>query len=642
MVQNRGHAPIIIEEFSGLFKRGDADSCPLDHFSDCENVKSIESGFETRPGLDTLVAKGNIVRMYNYKMAEGESLIALDINGDFWHALLDGSGTVFGPILSISDATDFDIYTTGSYCYITPFTTFIDNNGTEFQKGLENEFVYVYKGDGTSARKAAGSGPIGGSSCLVGYPFQVFGLGVVNKGIHIIGVTQYDGGDESGGLGPEGLSVILVEDDESEISLNNIPLGDVGAVGRKIYMTKAIDLSDWNPDGDLRSNYTFYLAKDIPDNTTITAVINIADTSLTIPFVGGGGLNTLTNGNMFTENTNTDGFVDLGLHVIGVLFETDTGYFTAPGPDFFSVQSFVNETRAIGVHYIPVSPDSFVIRRHLVATKRILDFNGNNRKPEFQFQLFFIPDGTIDNNTDTDKVVSFYDADLLEDASHLIDNFSEIPAGVNLASYNGRMTLCGTFDNPSRVYVSAKLEPEAIDQIDGILDLPIDGNPCTMSQEFRDVLYLFKKTRTYSSVDNGDVPSTWDIVPLDLGIGCPVHGIAQVLDSGGVNIDFLLICDFSGIMLFNGNYTRPELTWKIQDYWLALDKNDYKNIQILNDTVNQFIYLTLPNKKILFADYSNGLNPKSIRWWPWRFDIETNTIALYNVNTLAIGSKQLI
>jgi hypothetical protein len=642
VIRNRDHQPVVIEEFNGLFKRGDADSCPLDHFSDCNNIKFIESGFETRDGLDTLIAKGNVVRMYNYKMAEGESLILLDSNGDFYHALLDGSNTVYGPILSISDAEDFDIYANNAFCFITPFKTYIDGNGVEYQKGIENEFVYVYKGDGSNARKAAGAPPVGGASGLVGYVQIVNGIGVVDKGFHIIGVTQYDGGDESGGLGPEGLSIIFVDEGSTQVALNNVPLGDVGAVGRKVYMTKAIEPADWNPVGDIRSNYTFYLAVDIPDNTTISTIVNVSDANLTTPFVGGGGLNTLTNSNMYAQNSEDDGFCDLGLHVIGVIYETDTGYLTAPGPDFFAVQSFVNEAKAINVQNIPISPDSFVTKRHLVATKAIPVFNGNNRKDQFQFQFFFIPDGNIDNNTDIEKTVSFYDADLLEDASHLIDNFSEIPAGVNLSEYNSRMCLSTTFDYPSIIYASAPGEPEAIDQVDGIIEIPIDGNPVTISQQFRGILYGFKRTRTYAISDNGDVPSTWEVTALDVGIGSPVHGIAQVLDSGGVNIDFLLVCDFSGLMLFNGVFARPELTWKIQDYWLAIDRNDFKNIQILNDTIRQIIYITLPDKTMLFGDYSNGLDPKNIRWTPWTFDIETNTIALIETNTLAIGSLQLI
>jgi hypothetical protein len=44
----RDHEPIVLEEFNGLWKRGDPESCPIDHFPDGENFQSIESGFETR------------------------------------------------------------------------------------------------------------------------------------------------------------------------------------------------------------------------------------------------------------------------------------------------------------------------------------------------------------------------------------------------------------------------------------------------------------------------------------------------------------------------------------------------------------------------------------------------------------------
>ena len=94
-------------------------------------------------------------------------------------------------------------------------------------------------------------------------------------------------------------------------------------------------------------------------------------------------------------------------------------------------------------------------------------------------------------------------------------------------------------------------------------------------------------------------------------------------------------------MLFNGVYARPELSYVIQDYWLALDRNDFSQIQIINDTILQRIYIALPDRVILYADYSYGLDPKSVRWFPWSFDIYVNTIALIQTNVLAIGSSQL-
>lgn len=629
----RDHNPIPIEEFNGWWKRGDQDSVPIDHFSDCENIQYIESGFETRDGLDTLLAQGNIVRLYNYRMQTGESLLLLNTSGEIFHALLDGSNTVYGPILTISGMTDFGFVSIAGRAYITPFDTFTDLNGINYQKGIQNEFVYVYKGDGTAARKAAGDPPTAPDDTpFIAYNSSINGL--VTPGIHVLGVTFSNGADDSTALGTTVRPLIYAianPTNGNQIIVNNLPIGGAGITERRIWMTQAIDPALFNPDLD---SYTYYLAKTVSDNTTLSTIVDIDDASLTSAFVAGT-LPNPTTGGLEVRNTDTDGHCDLGLHVIGVVYETDTGYLTSPGPEALGVQTFVNENRAIEVSNIPVSPDSFVTKRHLVASKAITNFNGDDRG----FQLFFIPDGDINDNTTTSLVINFYDEELLDDASHLIDNFAEIPAGVTLTTYHSRMVLTTTFDDISLSYLSAPGEPEAIDQVDGIVIAPLDGNPLTNAQEYRDVLYLFKKTRTIAVNDNGDVPSTWVPVILDQGIGASVHGIGTVLDSGGVNIDFLLVADYSGILIFNGAYQRPELTWKIADFWTSLDRNNFDYFQLLNDSLNQIVYMNYQDGKILFGDYKNGLTPKNIRWTPWRFDIECNTIALIHTDTLVIGAS---
>jgi len=103
----RSHGALLIEEFNGLWKRGPDDSCPLDHFSDCNNVAYVEGGYETRPGLDILLAVGKVVRMYDYKTQTVEGLLILNTLGQIFHALLDGSNTVYGPLLTIAKMTDF-------------------------------------------------------------------------------------------------------------------------------------------------------------------------------------------------------------------------------------------------------------------------------------------------------------------------------------------------------------------------------------------------------------------------------------------------------------------------------------------------------------------------------------------------------
>ena len=501
--QLRDHPPITIEEFNGLWQRGGDEAVPLDHFAEATNIQFIESAFKTRDGIDVYVpGVDDIVRMYNYKMQDQESLLILDSTGDLYHVLIDGTATVYGPILSIAAMDDFGFQAWAGRAYINPFENYTDTDGVTRQRGINGEFLYVYLGDGTAARKAAGDPPTGAAM---------------------------------------GVSV------------------SAGA-----------------------------------------------------------------------------GFSDLGFHLFAVVYETDTGYLTAPGPAVFTGATQTSTTKGYDITGVPVSPSGFVTKRHIIATKTILNYNGD----QDGFQFFFVPEGNIDNNTGTTISVNFYDLDLLDDASHLIDNFSEIPAGVGLTTYNSRLVSSCFFTDESLVRLSHPGEPEAISQVDGLIIVPLDGLPITEVQEYRDVLYMFKQTRTWASVDNGDAPATWSGPDaIDQGIGAPVHGIGQVLDTGGVNIEMLLIADFSGLMIFNGSYARPELSWKIQDLWLSLDEDAFNQIQILNDTILQVFYITLPDGTLLIADYANGLNAKDIRFAHWTADITFKTIALVEKNKLIIGSN---
>jgi len=513
----RDHDPIIIEEFNGWWDRGDAESVPSDHFIVADNVQYFNSGVETRDPIDkyqTLgTPLGKILRFYDYVMQSGQSLIVLVEGGKIYHVI--GADVMHGPVLTIPEMTDFGFVAVNGRAYITPFKTYTNSQGKNYELGIKNEFLYVYKGDGTPARKAGGAPPVGGA------------------------------------------------------------------------LTAALDV---------------------------------------------------------------DGLTDIGMHLIAVVYETDTGYLTALGPAVFAQLEF-DGAHKILVSGIPVSPDSFVKKRHLVSSKAITNYNGDQKG----YQFFFIPDGNIENNVDTSKVVQYFDADLLSDASHLIDNFTEIPSGVALNTYHSRLVLVGEFgtdetlkdlpvgitDNRSVARVSFAGEPEAISKVDGLIIAPLDGNALTNCQEFRDVLYLYKMTRTLGYSDNNDEPGTWSEEVIDQGVGAPVHGIATVLDSGGVNVDFLLIADWSGLMLFNGTYARPELTWKIEDYWMSLARNDFRFIQIVNDSLSKKIWITLPppNQHImLHADYGNGIDSKNIRWAKWIFDVKFATVALIETNKVVLGA----
>jgi len=131
-------------------------------------------------------------------------------------------------------------------------------------------------------------------------------------------------------------------------------------------------------------------------------------------------------------------------------------------------------------------------------------------------------------------------------------------------------------------------------------------------------------------------------------MGCGVHGIATVVDAGSANIDYLIVASYKGITMFNGRYILPELTWKIQTTWLAQEfKTKNRIIQMVNDSVNQLLYIVMTDRTVMYGNYANGFDPKSIRWCPWTFKltdvipIYVNTLALVNVSELIFGCDQV-
>lgn len=495
----RDHAPITIEDFNGLWARGDDDTIPLDHFKEATNIQYFDGGFQTRDGLDvfqSVSALSDVLRIHPYKMMSGLTLLVLTSNGSIHHVI---SPTVtHNNILVKPTMTDFNVVSFAGRAYITPF--FTDANGIE--KGLQNEFLYVYQGAGIPARKAAGDPPVG-----------------------LVAVSN-------------------------------------GAAGN----------------------------------------------------------------------------MDEGLHLFGVVFESDTGWLSPPAA--FAQHTTVPLT-TVSFNNVPISLQPHIIKRHIVATRMIQTsvFSGDLDGYEY----FFIPGAIINDNTTTFlNNVGFYDIDLLEDASHLIDNFAEIPAGVGLTMYHGRLVLTTTFSDISVAYLSEAGEPEAINQVDGVLIVPLDGNPLTNCQEYRDVLYLFKPVRTVGYHDNQDVPATWQSFVVDEANGCPVHGIATVLDSGSVNTDYLIIANYTGVRLFNGAFIDAELSYKIENFWRALDRTLFRRLELIDDTIAKKLYIVLPTGNVLHGDYENGLEHEGIKWAHWTYHLWITSVEIVNIDRIVLGSKIVV
>jgi hypothetical protein len=494
----RGHAPILVEEFNGLWKRGDADSTPPDHFSEAINVDYIESGFETRKGIQPFYnpkvgGTKDIVRMYTFNTSTDDGFITLDTNGDFYHVIPDAPSSTL--ILSVPTCDDFAMVYANDRAYITPYNI----GGSSF-------FVYVYNGDGTPARKIGGVPPV-------------------------------------------------------------------------------------DADGALAA-----------------------------------------------ANSATAGSVEAGIHIFGVVYETDSGFLTQIGPDTLATVTATGGFK-VDLSNIPVSPNSYVVARHIVASKAIdpTDYTGNTRG----YELFFVPNGTITNNTATTLTVDFFDSELLESAAYLLEIATSVLNGNNLAWYHNRMVVIGEPGDPYILKFSQPGDYETFNEVDGILSVQKDGLGLTNGVEYRDVFYAFKINETWAITDNGDVPSSWPLMILDEGLGAGLHGVMFVDTRQGTNVEFIAVHNYSGIFIFNGTFQKPELSYKIMDLWLSYDLQEKaRKCQFYNDALTQRIFINIPSElTILMGNYANGLTPEKIRWATRIYDITPDTITLIGKdNKLIIGS----
>lgn len=373
-------------------------------------------------------------------------------------------------------------------------------------------------------------------------------------------------------------------------------------------------------------------------------------------FYDGGGVNmmrhaagvapTNADGALAAANSATAGNVQAGIHVFGVVYETNSGFLTQIGPDTLATVTATG-TKSVDLSNIPIfsgGGGTLVIARWLVASAFInaIDYTGDPR----QYQLFFIPGGVINDNTTTTLTVNFYDASLDEDASYLLDIKPTIPAVSGLGTYHNRMIAWDSVDYGINIaMVSYAGEPEAIDAVSGLIEVPLEGTGITYCQEYRDVLYVMKFNRMIAFTDNGDVPTSWPSADIDQGLGCGKNGLSIVGDNGGgTNIEFLIMINEQGIYTFSGILNVPELSWKIKDYWASLTILNINVGQIgaFTDPLHQMLYIVIPElNTILVGDYSDGLDQINIKWSKWEFANAPTCICLFDKdNKLMVGFDQ--
>lgn len=530
----RDHTAVPIENFKGLWARGNTlDGCPLDHFTDSNNVDFNESNVEVRDAFRkslTLTLPGPIdgtpalrTRVFTTVISNVTTsfFLILNQNGQFY-------SVKFLPALAnavlLHDFTgvgvfDFDVVNYGKRAFIT------------FSNGRIGMDV-VYRYDGTIFTEAAGVGPVNGNGAVYLTPANSATAGNVQAGIHYYSLAfEYDSG--------------FISTFKTMVGVGAHPLGLNSTGGFKVDLTGIL--------------------------------------------LGGANV----------------------------------------------VARWILATK--------------VVPNAVIAT----DPTGNSN------EFFFLQ--RIADNTTTTLTVDFFDNQLVESADYLYDLAEFIQGGVTIGMYHNRLVVGGTRAqgvttaiigaSPISVVASFPNDPETFDRTTSLINIPAFGQASLVSiagvplevgvtevQEYRDVLYAWSISKTVAITDNGDTPDTWVPVTIDEGIGSFLHGVITVLDAGSVNINYLIVADKTGLYVFNGNYIKPELSWKIATLWQTIIKtpdvnNSLRGVMCFaNDTLNKKFYISLefdglsnkPNE-ILLCDYSlvdiNDLaSYKQLRFSRWRYN----------------------
>lgn len=343
--------------------------------------------------------------------------------------------------------------------------------------------------------------------------------------------------------------------------------------------------------------------------------------------------------------------IEKGIHLFAIAFETSSGFITKPGLTGVEFKRLdATGGKEVNISGIPVGPAG-TTARHILTTKILPEYQDGTQS--FQ-EWFFLPSGKISDNTTTVlNNVKFFDVALQDSADRLLDQLSEIPAGVFLVDYESRLCVGGEAANKSTIRVSDPALPESFSAVDGFCNVnPGDaGGGVSNGVAHRGSLYISKAQRFYATNASAGAPSAWPIISVDSGIGTECFGISSVLDSRGHSRDQFLVAARSGLYQYLGAFNERELTWNIKDDWARINQLYFNKVQVCVDPQREWILVAVPLDSatecshVLYGDYSEALDPEGIKWSIWNMP-KPPTCALVKVDDatkktkLVFGSSQ--
>lgn len=329
-------------------------------------------------------------------------------------------------------------------------------------------------------------------------------------------------------------------------------------------------------------------------------------------------------------------------------FVYDTGYVSPPSPTVVT-PGLIDPGSALQFYNLPTVSTGLpagVVGYLLFATK-----GQPTQEDAMRAALYEVETDTDISNPEA--TINFFDTDLVILASadpangNLLNTMPLLPSAngygsVALIKYHGRMIIIGpnivydpdtagtTQVQDGRIFVSHPGAPENFDTVTGylVIQAEFDGNEPRTGFELFGVLYITKAVGTFATQDNGNDPNDatnpWVVNVIDGGLGAYHHAVGTITGSQPSlsSTSAALVANRNGLFLFNGNYIRPELSWKIRGIWekmtVGLEYKTRVTIDIFNDIVYVMLATDLqspygPNL-VLACDYSIGLDSQSVRW----------------------------
>lgn len=408
---------------------------------------------------------------------------------------------------------------------------------------------------------------------------------------------------------------LLILDSSQQIQHRDITAGTIAALFPGAGGSVGLSIAE---AGD-----RLYIAQFSNDPGVSLDAMRVWDPALTVADTAFGGTSSLAP----TYADVGAGNLTAGLHIVGYVVETRSGFLGLPNPrtgaNVFAQPSIV--TLANRSWQATLGP--FTVPDDWVRIHPIMSTTTNLVDMFFVGDPITVPAGTIGhtatwlyNETDALLADSSRSADLNFDllAQTVLGLPPFVPCWV--ATYGDRLAIHVGTGSAKGVYFSEPFDYQTITAGDHLRELPGNRVPVTGAQ-LRGSYYVFGRSYTYEFYDNKDLPSTWP-TPREVSsaIGTPSPFGIEWRTNG----DYFWVASQKGLFLFNGGYTDKPISYYQEDFWKRINfATQSGRVKVRDWTDKQMVLVAAALDgateltHILCWNYSRGLTPEAVDFSYW-------------------------